>query len=213
MNESPESAELQNGTMTTSKFLGQQEGERVLYVITPHPIAEIMGYVRLFGLVLLILLGSFGFRVMSPVMFTFGVLLGLIVALIGAFLTHAMNSKRVAYLTDRRLVRFEPTNVFAINSRAITWDETAKVKTFPPNVWYRVFNVGNITVHAGSTIINVDTAMQKNIVNNDDLDLRDVYYYKDLGNYIDKILYLYKHSPSEIVSLRPFVPKPRGQRY
>ncbi|NMC63721.1 MAG: hypothetical protein GYA55_11215, partial [SAR324 cluster bacterium] len=40
-----------------------------------------------------------------------------------------------------------------------------------------------------------------------------VYYFGDLASYIDKIIYLEKAKPEEIATLRPFVPKPRGERY
>ena len=43
-------------------------------------------------------------------------------------------------------------------------------------------------------------------------ELTHVYYYRDLGNYIDKILYTYKQKPKEMKKIKPFVEKPKGQR-
>ena len=40
----------------------------------------------------------------------------------------------------------------------------------------------------------------------------DVYFFEDLANYIDKILYLVKNSPDDIATIRLFVPKPAGSR-
>ena len=34
----------------------------------------------------------------------------------------------------------------------------------------------------------------------------------DLGNYIDKILFTYKQMPTGVANIRPFVPKPKGER-
>ena len=70
-----------------------------------------------------------------------------------------------------------------------------------------------MVVHAGSTYVHTHAQTRENLYTNDDLDLEHVFYYKDLGNYIDKILYIYKHNPQELAELRPFVPKPAGQRY
>lgn len=50
------------------------------------------------------------------------------------------------------------------------------------------------------------------IVTDDDIELADIYYYRDLGNYIEKILFLYKKQPKEVANLNAFVPKPKGKR-
>ena len=47
----------------------------------------------------------------------------------------------------------------------------------------------------------------------EDVSVGHVYYYGDLANYIDKIIYTFKTKPSEIQSVRPFVPKPAGKRF
>ena len=120
--------------------------------------------------------------------------------------------REVGYITDRRLVRFEPTTLFATNSRTLTWDEVVKVKTYPPNFLWKQLAIGNVVVHA-RTPGRPEEALGHGGVTADDIQLTDVYYYKDLGNYIDKILFTYKQKPSNIGEIRPFVPKPRGERY
>ncbi|MDO8341404.1 MAG: hypothetical protein Q7T59_05520, partial [Candidatus Woesebacteria bacterium] len=52
-----------------------------------------------------------------------------------------------------------------------------------------------------------------NTVTADDIELDNIYLYRDLGNYIDKILFTYKQMPKEVSEIHPFVPKPKGQRY
>jgi len=196
-----------------SFFQGQQEGERILFVIYPHPIAEYVNYVKLVGIALVLMISFIFLGNIHPSFPLFGVFLAVAVFGIGALIVHTMQSKNIAYLTDRRIIRFESSNIFAVNSRALSWDDTVKVKTFPPNFLWRMFNIGTVTVHARSTMVHIDTQQQQNTWSNDDLDLHNVYYYKDLGNYIDKIIYLNKHNPQELQSLHPFVPKPKGQRY
>jgi hypothetical protein len=74
-------------------------------------------------------------------------------------------------------------------------------------------NVGRVVVHAKSTVLNVDASIRENVVTDDDVAVDYVYYYKDLGNYVDKILYLYKKNVAELETIKPFVCKPRGKRY
>jgi hypothetical protein len=78
-----------------------------------------------------------------------------------------------------------------------------KVKTYPPNFVWKQMAIGNVTVHSRTP----------EGASADDITLTDVYYYKDLGNYIDKILFTYKQKPKEIADIRPFVTRPRGERY
>ena len=47
----------------------------------------------------------------------------------------------------------------------------------------------------------------------DNLDIHHVVYHKDLGNYIDKLIFLNHNKPEEIPAVREFVPKPVGERY
>ncbi len=46
----------------------------------------------------------------------------------------------------------------------------------------------------------------------EDVRVTDVYYFEDLANYIDKILFTFKNTPGDIAAIKPFVPHPKGQR-
>jgi hypothetical protein len=193
-------------------FPGQQEGEKILSVITPHQSAFVLEYFKLVCVSLLILVGFISLQKISPIFITVGILFSLFTLIIGFFLYRSLHAKRIAYLTDRRLVRFEPSNVFVVNSRSLTWDNTLKVKTFPTNLLWRLKNIGTVIVHSKTTSTSVNSPDQV-LLSNDDIVLKNVYYYKDLGNYIDKILYLYEHNSKELENIHPFVNKPKGQRY
>lgn len=199
--------------MNTGYFQGQQTDERVLYEIRPHVYALYLGLAKVYVLALVLLVVLMMLSKISPMMSGFGLVLGLGIAVIGTWVVGTMFHKNIAYLTDRRIVRFEAATPFATNVRALTWDEVVKVKTFPRNVFWKMAMIGTVVVHAGSTYVHTHAQTRENVYTNDDLDLEHVFYYKDLGNYIDKILYLHKHSPQELTELRPFVPKPAGQRY
>ena len=71
-------------------------------------------------------------------------------------------------------------------------------------MFWKQMAIGNVVMHAR-------TPSEGESI--DDIELRDVHYYRDLGNYIDKILFTYKQKPREVSEIRPFVLKPRGERY
>lgn len=193
---------------TEKDFYGKQEDEKILYVVHPHPLATTFGLIKIYLIALvvslaLIVLGSV-ISALTGIFMGLAVILFLITILAGSKIVLDWQKRNIAYITDRRIVRFEPTTLFATNSRSLSWDEAVKVKTFPPNFLWKQLAIGNVIIHsrtpeAGSNV--------------DDIMLTDVYYYKDLGNYIDKILFTYKQKPIEVLNIRPFVPRPRGERY
>lgn len=197
----------QNGT-----FPGIQEGEKILSVITPHSSVFTLEYVKLVAASLLVLVGFSSLNKINPLFTIIGIFLSITALILGGLLYHALHSKRIAYITDRRIVRFEPSNAFVVNHRSLSWDDTSKVKTFSTNFLWRLKNIGTVIVHSKTSSATVNTTDQT-FLTNDDIVLKNVHYYKDLGNYIDKILYLYKNDKSEISNLHAFVPKPKGQRY
>lgn len=193
---------------TDHDFYGKQEDEKILYVVHPHPFAITFGLIKIYIVALimviaLIILGSV-VSVAAGIFMTIALILFLVVILGGSKIVLDWQSRNIAYITDRRIVRFEPTTLFATNSRSLTWDEVVKVKTYPPNFLWKQMAIGNVTIHSRTP---------EQGPNADDITLMDVFYYKDLGNYIDKILFTYKQKPREIADIHPFVPKPRGQRY
>ena len=186
-----------------STFLGQQDGEKILATITPHPSVFAFEYTKLIIVSLFLFIGFFWLKVISPIFIVIGIPFSLATLIVGFFLYQSIHSKRVAYLTNRRIIRFEPSNAFVAHSRALTWDNVIKVKTFSSNFFWQVKNIGTVIVHSKTISAN----------GNDDIMLKNVYYYKDLGNYIDKIMYLYANDRPELDKIHPFVNKPKGQRY
>ena len=133
---------------------------------------------------------------------TFGFILSLIVggALFGwaQFTSHRAR----AFITDRRFVRLEVSFPAFMARRSLFWNEVLKVKTFAPNLLFRYLKIGTLVVQP----IMSESGQE-------DVSFKHVYYYGDLGNYMDKILYTFKTKPEEVKQLRPFVAKPAGERY
>ena len=198
------------------KFDGQHSDEIVLYTVHEHPIVVMASYIKVAlaaGVALISTMIAAGVLPdYSGLIMGFGWLLTFIIGAGGAWVVHSGEDKNVAYITDRRIVRFHASSPFTVNTRALAWDEAVKVKTYSPNFIWRTMNVGTVVVHAKSTVLTTQETRDKNAVTDDDVEIDNVYYYRDLGNYIDKLLYLNRSDRKKLKEVKPFVPKPRGKR-
>ncbi len=140
-----------------------------------------------------------------------GIIAGIIVA-IGLWVVENARRKNIAYITDRRVVKFEASTPFATNARSLNWEEAVKVKTYAPNAIWKQLMIGSVVVHAKTTIATPEVSKTERLVTDDDVEIQNAYFYRDLGNYIEKILFLYKKQPKDIASLLPFVQKKKGMR-
>jgi len=195
-------------------FFGRQEGEKILYVVRPHPLSLVFKLVKVYlvALVVFAAMAILGTQLVLLDLFLLsGLVITIIIAVAGTKIVTDYQRRDMAYITDRRLMRFEPTTLFATNPRSLTWDEVVKVKTYPPNAIWKQLAIGNVVVHARTPAR--PNQFTPGVVDADDIELKDVYYYKDLGNYIDKILFTYKQNPKEMEAFRPFIAKPRGERF
>src|SRR3989338_1866364 len=204
---------------TNESFYGQQTDERILYVIRPDWLSQIILFLKFLagaGIVLFIAVIVGGQTIMQKYAGQLGIgggiIAGIIVA-IGLWIVGNIRQKNIGYITDRRVVKFEASTPFATNSRSLNWEEAVKVKTFPPNFFWKQFMIGTVIVHARTTVASLDSKVRENIVTDDDVEIQNVYFYRDLGNYIEKILFLYKKQPKDIAALQSFIPKEKGKRY
>jgi hypothetical protein len=106
----------------------------------------------------------------------------------------------VAYVTERRVIRFTPSFAVTYSKRMVFWRDVLKTKSVSDNVFWRLLKVGILEVVPKS---GADQSLL----------LRSVYYYEDLGNYFDKLVYLTNAEPHELKTVRPFVALPRWERY
>lgn len=201
---------------TEKSFYGQQEGEKILYTCKPHFISEFFNIIKIFLVATLIFVIFFllagSIETFSVAFRLIGVIISISVILIGTNIVKNFQKRNISYITDRRVIRFDPTTLFATNTRSLTWDEVVKVKTFPPNMLWKQLKIGNVIVHARTSVKTVDESKTQTL-SADDIELNDIYLYRDLGNYIDKILFTYKQMPQGVTDIKPFVAKPKGQRY
>ena len=189
--------------MEKTDFDGQQAGERVLYIISPHPAHLILAVARVvFPAVLFFVIIAFISYVIpdfSWLLRLIGGLLSLALTAFGVWWNLAVFRKSKSFVTDRRILRFDFTTPFVMTKRGLFWNETLKVKAYAPNLLWRWLNVG---------VVEVEPVMGER----ESVTVSYVYYFEDLGNYLDKVLYLFKNHPDELAQLKPFVALPRGNR-
>ena len=204
---------------TNESFYGQQTDERILYVVRPHWLSQVIllgKFLAGAGIVFFIavIAGEQGFiqKYAGQLGIGGGIIAGFIVA-IGLWVFGNSRQKNIAYITDRRVVKFEASTPFATNSRSLNWEEAVKVKTYAPNAIWKQMMIGTVVVHAKTTIATPEVSKTERLVTDDDVEIQNVYFYRDLGNYIEKILFLYKKQPKDIAELQSFIPKEKGKRY
>ncbi|OGV96462.1 hypothetical protein A2W24_00670 [Microgenomates group bacterium RBG_16_45_19] len=202
--------------LTQPTFIGQQDGEQILCLIKAHPLALISQSLKVLAASLLLFVVIVMLNIVLPefssIITPLFSLTSLVIFIVGFWTVLSSPAKNLTYITDRRLVRFQATTPFTINSRTLSWQDVVKVKTFPPNFIWRWLNVGTIVAHSHSTMVNTVETKSQSVLSDDDIDIPHVHYYRDLGNYLDKILYLYHKTPKDLATLKPFVFKPRGHR-
>jgi hypothetical protein len=183
-------------------FDGQQTDERILYTITPHPMAKTIEIGKtvtvalIFYIILFIVASSTPF---TGVLRIVGFILLTVVSILGFLWSSYLEKTDRAYITDRRIIRFETVTPMLKTKRALFWNEALKAKAFAPNFFSRILGIGQV-------VIEPQLAGTENVI------IKNVSYYEDLANYIDKILFLFKNKPEDIQTIKPFVPKPKGQR-
>ena len=186
-----------------TEFDGQQEGERVLYVVTPHKIAKDLAIARIIFLAVfffgvLFLIGTV-VPAQAMTLQIVGFILAIALLVVGIWWNITVYKKSRSYITDRRIIRFDVVSPFFMTKRALFWNEALKAKAYSPNFIFRSLKIGTIDV-------------EPQLSTGEDVRVTDVFYFEDLGNNIDKILFTFKNTPGEVANLRPFVPKPKGQR-
>lgn len=185
------------------QFDGQQTDERILYVVIPHPFAKYVALVRLillalFFFLILQLVGSVVPAIAAPMRIASVVLSGILL-IVGIWWNQTVYGKSKTYITDRRIIRFEVMTPFFTTKRALFWNEALKAKGYAPNIVWKMLKIGKVRI-------------EPQLAEGEDVLVHDVYMYDDVANYIDKILFTFKNKPAEVAAIKPFVPKPKGQR-
>lgn len=177
-----------------AQFDGQQEGERILFEIHPHKMVKQLAIIKIAAI-------AFLFFIIGAItgLFLPGLLIATLILVIGIWWNNKAFADTHAYVTDRRIMRFERVSPLLVTKRALFWNEAMKAKAYQPNLILQKFNIGTL-------VVEPQISGEENVV------VPHIFLAEDLANYIDKILFTFKNTPGEVANIRPFVPKPRGQR-
>ncbi len=189
--------------MTTTVFDGQQEAERILYELRPHPIAKYLaitrGLILSLSLVLALLIIASVVPAVSGILTTIGIILGLVLTAAALWWNTKVYGQSRTYITDRRIMRIAPVSPFYQTKRSLFWGEALKAKGYAPNLLYRTLGIGTVEV-------------APHMDQHEDVVVTSVAYFEDIANYIDKILFTYKQAPQALTDFKPFIAKPRWHR-
>lgn len=175
-------------------FDGQQEGERILFEICPHAMVKRLAIVKVATTAVVFPIIGAVTSLLLP-----GLAISVIIMAAGFWWNNMCFRDTRAFITDRRIMRFERVSPFMVAKRALFWNEALKAKAYQPNLLLHWLNIGTLTIEP-----QVQT--EENVI------IKNIHYAEDLANYIDKILFTFKNAPGDIAALKPFVPKPKGQR-
>lgn len=185
-------------------FPGMNTGEKILFVTRESPVTLKIRYAALvFGVFLTLVLGWFLLEVLigyitPAVIFRLPLIvlagLGL---LFGLWWTSETYRKSVFIVTTRRLTKIIYTTPFTWYQFSLGLDEIQDTGSYASSYFEALFGLGYFVARSGA-------GAMKNfkIVN--------VTFAQDLHNYVNKLLYAFKHHPGKIDTFRPFVPHVKG---
>ena len=187
-----------------TQFPGQQADERILYCFRPHKFKKFAGLVNVV-LITAALIALFAYAAQTIdvlqedwLLYGYAAIALLAAVLLWWHLRWCATFR--AYITDRRVMRFEAVFPVMEKRRALYWTEVTKAKGVAPNFLWRMMNVGTVEVMPFVSDL-------------ENLELTYAHYFEDLASYIDKLVFLRKSNSSEIANVRPFVARPYGKRY
>ena len=188
-----------------ASFDGKQDAERLLYVIRPHKLLLLLGVLQVLAIAIAayFVWNRLGFEVLNLDENTYELGEGFIFVLGLAALWWKRRYYKAlrAYITDRRVVRFEAVFPVTEKKRTLMWKEVAKTRGVASNFIWRLVKIGELEI------------VPKVIEGDGEMTIPYAYYFEDLASYIDKIVYLSQHEPEKLEEVKAFVTKPKGKRY
>lgn len=191
---------------TDLHFPGFNTGERILFVTRE---SKVMLYIRLamltvicialFGLggILVDVIGS-AFNI-GGMLWMLLVMLLLGVVVIGYFWIYQTYKKSVFIITTRRLTKIIYTTPFTWYQFSLGLDEIADTGSYASTFFEVLFHLGYFVARSGAGAIK-------------NFKIINISFAADLHNYVNKLLYAFKHHPHRINEFRPFIPHVKGDR-
>lgn len=191
---------------TDLHFPGMNTGEKILFVTRE---SNVMHTIRMVMVALLtvafLIIGSLLIRSASS--FVPGVmvtevpliLFGVIICLTGIWWVSETYRKSVFIITTRRLTKIIYTTPFTWYQFSLGLDEIEDTGSYSSSYFEALFGLGYFVARSGAAAIK-----NFKIVN--------ITFAQDLHNYVNKLLFAFKHHPDKIDVFRPFVPHIKGEQ-
>lgn len=191
---------------TDLHFPGMNTGEKILFVTRESPLMLRIRILFLICFIVFLIGIGWGFIVALESffpLFRIGLVpligLGGCIFLGGAWWIGATYHKSVFIITTRRLTKIIYTTPFTWYQFSLGLDEIQDTGSYSSSYFEALFGLGYFVARSGAAAIK-----NFKIVN--------VTFSQDLHNYVNKLLYAFKHHPERIDEFRPFIPFLKGER-
>jgi hypothetical protein len=191
---------------TDLHFPGMNTGEKILFVTRE---SQKMVRLRLVGLVIVMAVLFLLSQLLLSLVRSFfpGITLFQIIPFvvfgIGCFggywwITETFR-KSVFIITTRRLTKIIYTTPFTWYQFSLGLDEIADTGSYSSSYLEALLGLGYFVARSGAAAIK-------------NFKIENIEYSADLHNYVNKLLYAFKHHPDKVDTFRPFVPFVKGER-
>ena len=188
-------------------FPGKAEDEKILYVTREAPM---MLMVRLTVFMLIVattvlvgslMIGNMGRMLEFEVggMIAIVLLLGAIVMMGGLWWIAQVFNKTLFIITTRRLTKFIHTTPWTRYQMSLGLDKVVDSGAYGKGYLQALFGLGTFVARSSAG----------NIKN---FKIENIHFAEDLHNWMNKLMFIFNKSTSELDNFRPFVAKPIGKR-
>lgn len=190
---------------TDLHFPGMNTGERILFITRESETLEKFRFISLtlvtiailgLGWMLLSLLSSL-LPIATMLKLPLVVLAGLFV-IGGWWWNNETHRKSVFIITSRRLTKIIYTTPFTWYQFSLGLDEIEDTGSYGSSYFEALFGLGYFVARSGAAAIK-----NFKIVN--------ITFAQDLHNYVNKLLFTFKHNPDKVIYFRPFIPHLKGE--
>ena len=186
-------------------FPGQNSGEYILFITRESPIMLIIRRVFLIVAVcfFLFILYSIaeagkGYVPQLLILQPFSILISAVIAFLGWWWITETYRKSLFIITTRRLTKIIYTTPVTWYQFSLGLDEIADTGSYSSTYFEALFHLGYFVARSGAAAIK-------------NFKIINITFAADLHNYVNKLLFAFKHHPSKIDSFRPFMPYMKGE--
>ncbi len=193
---------------TDMVFPGKAEDEKILYVTREAPMmigvrlaifSLVVGVAMVAAAILLSYTGkTFGFSTDMFVIFI--LLLGAIIMFGGLWWMWQVYRKTMFIITTRRLTKFIHTTPWTRYQMSLGLDKVVDSAAYSKGYLQAIFGLGTFVARSSAG----------NIKN---FKIENIHFAEDLHNWMNKLMFVFSKSLSELDSFRPFTAKKMGERY